>query len=125
MMWFGYITLLCVAAAAALSSGPWILVGAGLTIIWMWCVAEVAYLLGYQPPALVYLVMDIGACVGFWHFGARIFAATFAVQIVIHLAYLAGAVELWPYWYIHTASAYVQLFVLIGWEISARKEMVE
>lgn len=70
-------------------------------------------------PAGLFLLMDACACAWFVHYrnqGAYVFAATFALQCVLHLSRLVG----WPrealdYWFVHAGSAFFQLVVLVWW----------
>lgn len=91
----------------------------------MW-LAGIAWQLrfGASPPVALYLAMDLPAFVWFASCEDRLgraFAATFEIQVALHLLSLAGLPsDPLAYYAVHAASAFAQLAVLWWWAHSLR-----
>lgn len=119
----GYILLMVVALAVSSSREGNALPIAGAVVVYQWIFGEIAARLFWPIPTCAYLVLDTATALGFWFLGktvgAKIFAATFLVQVMLSLSYVTGSIALSPmrYWWLHTWTGYLQLFVLIGWAL--------
>lgn len=128
----GYMVLMTVAVVASVTRDGWVLPIAGATVAYLWIFGEIAVQFDWFLPTALYLVMDVGACVGFWFWGrslgARLFATTFAAQVGLSVAYMADLIAASPieFWWIHAATGYAQLLVLLGWAwVEHGKKVVE
>lgn len=125
----GYILLMVVALAVSSFREGFILPSAGATVVYLWVFGEIAARLFWSIPTGLYLTLDTAAAICFWVLGrtpgAKIFASTFILQVMLSLGYTMELIALSPmeYWWLHTWTGYAQLFVLIGWAlVEWRKE---
>jgi hypothetical protein len=98
-----------------------VIAAAGVVLIWLLGIIAQLSFVDRHLPVTAYLAMD--AIAFSWlrsreKFWPSVFAATFALQIAIHLLefseQFARPID---YWWAHTASAYLQLAVLVVWAI--------